>query len=116
MAKQQEDWKDRLGVVFSTNPDFQYEQPEEEVVQTLPPSQQKLVIGIDRRHRAGKQVTLVKGFVGTEEDLNALGRELKNKCGVGGSSKDGEILIQGDFRERLMNLLREKGYRVVRGN
>ncbi len=116
MAKQQEDWKDRLGVVFSTNPDFQYEQPEEEVVQTLPPSQQKLVVGIDRRHRAGKQVTLVKGFVGTEEDLNALGRELKNKCGVGGSSKDGEILIQGDFRERLMNLLREKGYRVVRGN
>lgn len=105
-----------MGVVFSTNPDFQYEQPEEEVVQTLPPSQQKLVVGIDRRHRAGKQVTLVKGFVGTEEDLNALGRELKNKCGVGGSSKDGEILIQGDFRERLMNLLREKGYRVVRGN
>lgn len=116
MAKQQEDWKDRLGVVFSTNPNFQYDLPEEETVQTLPPAQQKLVVGIDRRHRAGKQVTLIKGFVGTDEDLNALGRELKNKCGVGGSVKEGEIMIQGDFRDRLMTLLREKGYRVVRCN
>ncbi|MBR5249095.1 MAG: translation initiation factor [Bacteroidales bacterium] len=116
MVRQQEDWKDRLGVVFSTNPDFQYEAPEQEEVVTLPAERQKLVVGIDRRHRGGKQVTLIKGFVGREEDLTLLAKELKSKCGVGGSVKDGEILIQGDFRDRLQELLRNKGYRVVRGN
>ena len=110
------DWKQRLGVVFSTNPDFQYQSEEQETVQTLPPDRQKLRVGIDRRARAGKQVTLVSGFVGTQEDLEALGRTLKTKCGVGGSAKDGEILIQGDHRDRIVALLTEMGYPAKRAN
>lgn len=110
------DWKQRLGVVFSTNPDFQYQSEEQETVQTLPPDRQKLRVGIDRRARAGKQVTLVSGFVGTQEDLEALGRTLKTKCGVGGSAKDGEILIQGDHRDRVVALLTEMGYSAKRAN
>lgn len=116
MAKQQEDWKERLGVVFSTNPDFRYDVPQQQEVETLPPAKQKLIVGIDRRNRGGKQVTLIKGFVGSGQDLSDLAKELKGKCGVGGSAKDGEILIQGDFRDRLVDLLQAKGYRVVRGN
>lgn len=112
----QQDWKDRLGVVFSTNPDFCYETPQEPDTETPPPSRQKLSVAIDRRNRGGKQVTLVRGFVGREEDLAELGRYLKGRCGVGGAVKDGEILIQGDFRERVLALLSEKGYRTVRGN
>lgn len=110
------DWKKRLGVVFSTNPDFTYE---EEVVQeeeTLEPSRQNLIVSIDRKGRAGKQVTLVTGFVGKAEDLSELGRTLKVKCGVGGSAKDGEITIQGDFRDRVTALLKEMGYKAKRGN
>ena len=110
------DWKQRLGVVFSTNPDFQYQSEEQETVQTLPPDRQKLRVGIDRRARAGKQVTLVSGFVGTQEDLEALGRILKTRCGVGGSAKDGEILIQGDHRDRVVALLTEMGYSAKRAN
>lgn len=110
------DWKQRLGVVFSTNPDFQYQSEEQETVQTLPPDRQKLRVGIDRRARAGKQVTLVSGFVGTQEDLEALGRLLKTRCGVGGSAKDGEILIQGDHRDRVVALLTEMGYSAKRAN
>ncbi len=110
------DWKKRLGVVFSTNPDFTYE---EEVVQeeeTLEPSRQNLIVSIDRKGRAGKQVTLVTGFVGKAEDLSELGRTLKVKCGVGGSTKDGEITIQGDFRDRVTALLKDMGYKAKRGN
>lgn len=110
------DWKKRLGVVFSTNPDFTYE---EEVVQeeeTLEPSCQNLIVSIDRKGRAGKQVTLVTGFVGKAEDLSELGRTLKVKCGVGGSAKDGEITIQGDFRDRVTALLKDMGYKAKRGN
>ncbi len=110
------DWKQRLGVVFSTNPDFQYQNEEQEAVQTLPPARQKLRVGIDRRARSGKQVTLVSGFVGTQEDLEALGRTLKTRCGVGGSAKDGEILIQGDHRDRVVALLTEMGYSAKRAN
>lgn len=110
------DWKQRLGVVFSTNPDFQYQSETEETVQTLPPARQKLRVGIDRRARAGKQVTLVSGFVGTQEDLETLGRTLKTRCGVGGSAKDGEILIQGDHRDRVVALLTEMGYPAKRAN
>ena len=110
------DWKKRLGVVFSTNPDFAYTEEAEEETATLEPSKQKLIVSIDRKGRAGKQVTLVTGFVGTADDLSELGRTLKVKCGVGGSAKDGEIAIQGDFRDRIVTLLKDMGYRAKRGN
>ena len=110
------DWKDRLGVVYSTNPDFKYETavtPEEE---TLPPGKQRLIVGIDRRNRGGKQVTLITGFVGKADDLKELGRTLKTKIGVGGSAKDGEITIQGDFRDKVVEILKSLGYNAKRGN
>lgn len=110
------DWKKRLWVVFSTNPDFNYEEYVEEEPQTLEPSRQNLIVSIDRKGRGGKQVTLVTGFIGTSEDLADLGRTLKVKCGVGGSAKDGEITIQGDFRDRVVALLKDMGYRAKRGN
>lgn len=110
------DWKKRLGVVFSTNPDYQYEKEAPEEVETLPPQQQKLTVTLDRRNRGGKQVTLVSGFTGTAEDLAALGKTLKVKCGVGGTAKDGEIAIQGDFRDKVTALLTEMGYKAKRGN
>jgi len=110
------DWKDRLGVVYSTNPDFKYETAQQQVVQTLELSRQRLVVRIDRHARGGKQVTLVQGFVGTEEDLAELGRSLKVKLGVGGSAKDGEIVIQGDFRDRIVEILTKAGYNAKRGN
>lgn len=110
------DWKQRLGVVYSTNPDFEYSKEESEGEKTLEPSRQKLIVSIDRRNRSGKQVTLVSGFVGSQEDLADLGRTLKVKCGVGGSAKDGEITIQGDFRDRVTALLKELGYNAKRGN
>lgn len=111
------DWKKRLGVVYSTNPDFQYTNASaQEQVQTLPPERQHLTVTIDRRARAGKQVTLVKGFVGTDDDLAALGKTLKVKCGVGGTAKDGEITIQGDLRDKVTALLTQMGYKAKRGN
>ena len=110
------DWKERLGVVYSTNPDFKYETPAEEEAETLPPGRQKLLVGIDRRNRGGKQVTLVSGFVGREEALSALAKTLKTRCGVGGAAKDGEILIQGDFRDRVVQLLLAMGYKAKRSN
>ena len=110
------DWKKRLGVVFSTNPDFTYEEEEAEEEATLEPSKQNLIVSIDRKGRGGKQVTLVTGFVGTADDLADLGRTLKVKCGVGGSTKDGEITIQGDFRDRVVGLLKDMGYKAKRGN
>jgi translation initiation factor 1 len=110
------DWKKRLGVVFSTDPNFNYEEETENEPQTLDPSKQNLIVSIDRKGRAGKQVTLVTGFVGTSDDLADLGRVLKVKCGVGGSAKDGEITIQGDFRERVVTLLKDMGYKAKRGN
>ena len=111
------DWKKRLGVVYSTNPDFKYQEAAETVQETLPSSKQKLIVGIDRRNRGGKQVTLVTGFVGTDEDLKELGRALKVKCGVGGTAKDGEITIQGDLRDKVISLLHTLGYPLAkRGN
>lgn len=112
------DWKKRLGVVYSTNPDFKYEEQDSgsESV-TLPAAKQKLIVGIDRKGRGGKTVTFVKGFVGSEEDLAALGRSLKVKCGVGGTAKDGEITIQGDLRDKVTALLISMGYVLTkRGN
>lgn len=110
------DWKKRLGVVFSTNPDFQYEEESRSEQETLEPAKQNLIVSIDRKGRGGKQVTLVTGFVGTSDDLADLGRTLKVKCGVGGSAKDGEITIQGDFRDRVTSLLKDMGYKAKRGN
>jgi translation initiation factor 1 len=103
-------------VVFSTNPDFKYEEEAEVQQETLEPSKQNLIVSIDRKGRAGKQVTLVTGFIGSDDDLADLGRALKVKCGVGGSAKDGEITIQGDFRDRVTALLKDMGYKAKRGN
>lgn len=102
--------KNRSGIVFSTNPDFEYQYGEEETTETLAPNQQVLRVFIDRKQRKGKEVTLITDFKGTEEDLKDLGKFLKSKCGVGGSVKNGEIMIQGNHREKIMQLLKEKGY------
>jgi translation initiation factor 1 len=106
------DRKKRKGVVYSTNPEFEYSYKKDNESLTLPPAQQNLKVMLDKKMRAGKQVTLVTGFVGTPEDLEVLGKELKSKCGVGGSAKDGEILIQGSFVDRIIKILTEKGYKV----
>lgn len=104
------DWKSRLGVMYSTNPDFQYETNEEPEAETLPKEKQPLRISLDKRNRGGKMVTLISGFTGTSDDLAALGKWLKVKCGVGGSAKEGEIIIQGDFRQKVLELLQKEGY------
>lgn len=106
------DWKQRLNVVYSTNPDYQYQTAESPEEETLPPDRQRLYVSLDRSGRAGKSVTLVSGFVGTDDDLKDLGKTLKTRCGVGGSAKDGEILIQGDHRDRVLQLLSDLGYRA----
>jgi len=110
------DWKSRLGVVFSTNSDYNYQEEATEEVETLLPEKQRLIVSIDRKRRAGKQVTLVTGFIGTDSDLQELGRLVKSRCGTGGSVKDGEIIIQGDFRERVVTILQSMGYGAKRGN
>lgn len=105
------DWKERLNIVYSTNPDFKYQvEQEEEQQATLPATQQRLRVQLDRRNRGGKTVTLITGFVGTEDDLKDLGKWLKTKCGTGGSAKEGEIIIQGDWKEKVAELLKTKGY------
>lgn len=102
--------KKRVGVVYSTNPDYGYTEDVEEEPTTLPKNQQKLRLSMERTGRGGKTVTLVKGFVGSDEDMQALCKLLKQKCGVGGSVKDGEIIIQGDHRQRLVEVLKNEGY------
>jgi translation initiation factor 1 len=106
------DWKKRLGMVYSTNPDFQYESCEEEKPQPIDPSRQLLYVTLDKKNRKGKKVTLVEGFKGSSEELRSLARELKSRCGVGGSAGDNHILIQGDFRDRVVTMLLEKGFKV----
>jgi len=108
MAKQQ--LKNRINIVYSTNPDFQYQYDEPEVLPS--PVQQDLRVMLDRKNRSGKSATLVTGFVGTQYELANLAKELKSKCGVGGSAKDGIVLIQGDFRDKILQLLQQKGYKA----
>ena len=102
--------KNKVGVVYSTNPDFQYDYDEPEAVDTLPASQQRLRVRMERSGRGGKTVTVIDGFVGSDADLDDLGKTLKKRCGVGGSVKEGQVIIQGDFRERLIALLKDMGY------
>lgn len=102
------------GIVYSTNAafEYQYNTPEEAI--TLPPQQQPLRISLDRKHRGGKQVTLITGFVGSNDDLQSLGRQLKSACGAGGAAKDGEIIVQGDFRDKIFDLLKRTGYNQIK--
>jgi len=104
--------KHRSGIVFSTNPDYEYNYNNNDDEETLPPKDQDLRVMLDRKSRAGKQVTLITGFVGVDDDLKSLAKFLKSKCGVGGSSKNNEIMIQGDFRDKVLQLLHAEGYKA----
>ena len=104
------DWKDRLNVVYSTNPDFNYDMDDDQEQVTLDKNKQNLRVSLDRKNRGGKVVTLITGFVGTENDQKELGKFLKGKCGVGGSAKDGEIIVQGDLRPKVLEILQKEGY------
>jgi translation initiation factor 1 len=112
MAKQK--FRERLDIVYSTNPDFNYSTASNEETETLPNNQQNLRVQLDKKNRGGKTVTLITGFVGTTSDMEALGKTLKSKCGVGGTAKDGEIVIQGDFVDKVLQLLIAAGYKAKR--
>lgn len=116
--KEKQDWKDRLNVVYSTNKDFKYERDEVEETETLAANKQTLKVSIDKKKRKGKSVTLVEGFVGSDADLLEIAKTLKTKCGVGGSAKEGEIIIQGEFKQKVADILSTLGYKVklVGGN
>ena len=103
------DWKKRLGVVYSTRSDYDYESEEEEVAE---PEVQLLYVSLDKKQRAGKKVTLIQGFEGSQESLKRMANTLKSKCGVGGSAKNGEILIQGDFRKKIVEILQKMNHKV----
>lgn len=104
------DWKDRLNIVYSTNPNFSYETEAEEEVETVEKDKQNLRVFIEKKNRGGKTATVVKGFIGTEEALKDLAKLLKTRCGVGGAAKDGEIIIQGELRDKVVELLKKEGY------
>ncbi|HMK24903.1 MAG TPA: translation initiation factor [Chitinophagaceae bacterium] len=104
---------DTRGFVYSTDPNFSFEE-ERSNAETLPAAQQKLKVRLDTKHRAGKAVTLIEGFIGKDEDLQELGKKLKSFCGTGGSARDGEIIIQGDQREKVMQWLMKNGYKQTK--
>ncbi len=104
------DWKKRLNIVYSTNPDYHFNEDGDDALETIDKAKQLLRISLDKRNRKGKAVTLITGFVGNEDDLQALGKLLKTKCGVGGSAKDGEIIVQGDNRQKVLEILQKEGY------
>jgi len=108
------DWKKRLGMVYSTNPDFHFSSGTEEEQETLPPREQDLRVRPEKKGRKGKTVTIVNGFTGRQEDLEELARVLKTRCGTGGSAKDGEIIIQGNFVEKIIGILSDLNYRAKR--
>ncbi|WP_373810740.1 translation initiation factor [Porphyromonas macacae] len=108
------DWKKRLGVLYSTAPNYRYTEEETGKEELLPPAEQQLRITLDKKNRSGKEVSLVSGFVGPDEDLKDLAKELKHKCGVGGSVKDGAVIIQGDKREQILKILSDMGYKKAR--
>ena len=112
--KKKNDWKNRDGVVYSTGDNFDYDYTGDAATDTPPNSEQRLRVQLDKKSRGGKQVTLVTGFVGTDDDLKDLGKLLKSKCGVGGSAKDGEIIVQGDLRDKVRDLLEREGYQAKR--
>jgi translation initiation factor 1 len=114
MMAKKNDWKNRDGVVYSTSSNFQFQYEQQSEQATLPPPQQNLKVQLDKSGRAGKQVTLVTGFIGRTEDIEVLTKLLKTKCGVGGSVKDREILIQGDMRSKIVELLVKEGYKAKR--
>lgn len=107
-------WKKRDGVVYSTNQSFDYDTGETEDIETKEPNKQKLKVFIDRKQRKGKSVTIVDGFIGSSDDLTDLSKELKKKCGTGGSAKDGQIIIQGEMIDKIMDFLNKAGYNVKR--
>jgi translation initiation factor 1 len=113
MKNKKLDLSDLGGFVFSTNSDFKIEN-ETEAIETLPPHQQKLEAHLDKKNRAGKVATIIKGFQGSDEDLKAFAKELKTLCGVGGTQKEGEVIIQGNFRDKIMNYLTTKGFKIKR--
>ncbi len=108
------DWKKRLDIVYSTNPDYHYQKEDEESEATLPKEKQLLRVSLDKRNRKGKAVTLVTGFRGSDEGLQELGKLLKMRCGVGGSAKEGEIIVQGDHRTKVLDILQNEGYAKAR--
>lgn len=112
MSKKNNQWKKRDGVVYSTSDDFQYQNNIQLSARSLEPGKQNLKIQLDKKSRGGKQVTLITGFVGSEPDLSQLGKQLKSKCGVGGSAKNGEIIVQGDHRTKVKDLLEKEGFKV----
>lgn len=114
MAKKLNGLESLGGYVFSTNSDFDLSQGEDHDLETLAPGKQRLEAHLDKKQRAGKVATIIKGFEGKEEDLKELGKMLKTKCGVGGSVKDNEIIIQGNFRDKIMDILKQAGYNVKR--
>jgi len=110
MAK--DSFKNRVNVVYSTNPGFKYEEESKDQADTIPNKQQQLKVWLEKNGRGGKTVSIIKGFIGTESDLEALAKTLKTKCGTGGSAKDGEIIIQGDMRDKIMDILIKEGYKA----
>ncbi|WP_410220904.1 translation initiation factor [Pedobacter sp.] len=113
MSKQKKKvYNDFGGIMFSTNPDFEFAEEQFQQEETLPNAQQNLRILLDRKNRAGKTATVITGYIGKDEDLQVLGKTLKTRCGVGGSVKDREIIIQGDFRDKILQYLTDQGYKV----